>query len=832
MSQLAAEGSLKKSAAQQASENDALRSRLEALKSQQDSEMAKMIGKINALAGMDAVKFMSEAEMDKILYDVFKKFDVDGSGTMELPEFKVAWRKELNLGGTDSEISKAFNDVDVDNSGVIEITEFKEAIKGERMAELNMKVIASNMENSIDSLADYMKNFKQRYENAMATAKRRRAMRAKFVNRLMQRAGELLEKLEQVDTDTKTTKDEKGAKFYRQLMETFDAFDKDGNGELQFPEYTSAWRFLNQPGSDRDIKQAFDGVDVDRSGLVDRDEFVFSIMGPDAANFGPIADMDRLDSLMDGLFKLIDRHGGELATLSKSADEVAAENRALMARMKNQKNQLTSGMSKIMKAMMGLTGNDVEGFLQSKEVDKYLVEAFNKYDTNGNGTLSYREFGDAWSYMGLGGSDSEVKAAFSGVDVDFSGVIEYGEFSKAIKESRLSELGINAIMSSIGVELDEVLAKFSRDKGDYEAMKATMRRRAQRAREMQENIAKLLAVLLEKVIDKTEGHSVIKRDPQKQQLYNDLNDTFKAFDRDNNATLQFNEYREAWRFLNLPGDQNAAKQAFDNVDIDRNGNVDLNEFLYSIMGEDAKNYGYFADLEVLQILLAKLVAGDDKKSLELLKTVQKTNEAKDIQIQQLQAELERIRNSEGGSSFNDLVQRMMFKCGVTRIGPLTNEELVNEIDASFAAASAGGIMDRKTFHEVINSKKMMELRLRKLIGEIQGDYWMESKAPYGLDDEEVSGRDPASQHTAEEALHLRSFLRTSALVIQFCRRIQLKFSHADVEGAVKAAKALSHLLIRSQEELYEEIQRVKTMGARQGTSRFGRGNRKGSDYMT
>jgi hypothetical protein len=174
---------------------------------------------------------------------------------------------------------------------------------------------------------------------------------------------------------------------------------------------------------------------------------------------------------------------------------------------------------------------------------------------------------------------------------------------------------------------------------------------------------------------------------------------------------------------------------------------------------------------------------------------------------------------------------MMFKCGVTRIGPLTNEELVNEIDAAFASSAAGGIMDRKTFHEVINSKKMKELRLRNLIAEIQADYWMESKAPYGLDDEEVSGRDLASQHTAEEALHLRSFLRTSALVIQFCRRIQLKFSHADVEGSVKAAKALSHLLIRSQEELHEEIQRVKSMGSRGGSSRFGRGHRKGSDYL-
>jgi len=101
--------------------------------------------------------------------------------------------------------------------------------------------------------------------------------------------------------------------------------------------------------------------------------------------------------------------------------------------------------------------------------------------------------------------------------------------------------------------------------------------------------------------------------------------------------------------------------------------------------------------------------------------------------------------------------------------------------------------------------------------------------PMGIDNEEVIGRDLASQHTAEEALHLRSFLRTSALVIQFCRRIQLKFSHADVDGAVKAAKALSHLLIRSSDELYEEIQRVKEMGG--GKRNVKRNYRKGSEYV-
>ena len=48
--------------------------------------------------------------MDKILAEVFQKFDRDGSGTMELPEFKRAWQQELKLSGTDKEIKQAFHE--------------------------------------------------------------------------------------------------------------------------------------------------------------------------------------------------------------------------------------------------------------------------------------------------------------------------------------------------------------------------------------------------------------------------------------------------------------------------------------------------------------------------------------------------------------------------------------------------------------------------------------------------------------------------------------------------------------------------------------------------
>jgi hypothetical protein len=38
---------------------------------------------------------------------------------------------------------------------------------------------------------------------------------------------------------------------------------------------------------------------------------------------------------------------------------------------------------------------------------------------------------------------------------------------------------------------------------------------------------------------------------------------------------------------------------------------------------------------------------------------------------------------------------MMFKCGVTRIGPLSNEELVNDIDSAFASSSSAGVDGQK-----------------------------------------------------------------------------------------------------------------------------------------
>merc|ERR1719379_1071512 len=105
---------------------------------------------------------------------------------------------------------------------------------------------------------------------------------------------------------------------------------------------------------------------------------------------------------------------------------------------------------------------------------------------------------------------------------------------------------------------------------------------------MQEDMKKMLVVLLEKLCGLLNQPIP---DSDKRKLYATMNDTFNAFDNDGSGALNFSEFKEAWRFLNKPGDDRRVKSAFDNQDIDGSGLVDIDEFSFALMGEDALKYG-------------------------------------------------------------------------------------------------------------------------------------------------------------------------------------------------------------------------------------------------
>merc|ERR1712007_5837 len=118
-----------------------------------------------------------------------------------------------------------------------------------------------------------------RYAAFQKAEKRRRLLKKTWEENIRKMSKEIIHKLAEMSDMEIPQKDPVMEQQYQTLKDTFDAFDKDGSAELGYEEYVEAWRFLNRPGTDRDIKRTFDSVDVDGSGLVEWSEFAFSLMG-------------------------------------------------------------------------------------------------------------------------------------------------------------------------------------------------------------------------------------------------------------------------------------------------------------------------------------------------------------------------------------------------------------------------------------------------------------------------------------------------------------------------------------------------------------------------
>eukprot|EP00494_Astrolonche_serrata_P031502 UN31771 len=97
--------------ADRAERNEALRNRMETMKKEMGSEVGKVISKMMGIFGASPEDLLTEEEIQKILIETFKKFDTDGSGQLELPEFHKAW-KFLELKGNDKEVDTAFKEVE------------------------------------------------------------------------------------------------------------------------------------------------------------------------------------------------------------------------------------------------------------------------------------------------------------------------------------------------------------------------------------------------------------------------------------------------------------------------------------------------------------------------------------------------------------------------------------------------------------------------------------------------------------------------------------------------------------------------------------------------
>jgi Ca2+-binding EF-hand superfamily protein len=209
---------------------------------------------------------------------------------------------------------------------------------------------------------------------------------------------------------------------------------------MGFNEFVDAWRYMGRTGTETEIKNSFDSVDVDGSGLVEFTEFAFALMGEKALNFSPLADLELLSQLLDSTAGVLAGLKGSIADSSSTMQARAKQNAELRVRMKGMKGEMNSQLGKVMNKMMGIMGADPMDVLTDEEVDRLLTQTFQKFDKDGSGQLERPEFHQAWEFLGLEGSVDQMNRAFDGGDVDRSGIVDRREFCEAIRGNRLAEL--------------------------------------------------------------------------------------------------------------------------------------------------------------------------------------------------------------------------------------------------------------------------------------------------------------------------------------------------------------------------------------------------------
>jgi Ca2+-binding EF-hand superfamily protein len=405
------------------------------------------------------------------------------------------------------------------------------------MAELSLGKVLQKM-------GVQLNNLDGQYERFQATMQRRRLMKKQYEEDLSKMADMMIDKLCGLVKKELPQKDPEQEKLYNTLKDTFNAFDKDGSLQLGYEEYVEAWKFLGRGSNETEIKTVWDSVDVDGSGLIEWSEFVFSLMGEPALQFGSLSQLETLHTVMNEAAEVLE---GLQSSLEENASQNAAraENNAeLRARLETMKYESGAKFSKIMNKMMGIMGQDPRDLLTDEQISKLLKETFKKFDKDGSGRLESPEFIKAWNFLGLKGGDDEIMKAFKSVDTDNSGLIDVVEFMDAVKGSRSSELSLTVLLSQMDGHLEgmedffndykrkleqskrEAAERMKDNEDKFKAFQATARRRRIMKKNMEEKLANALRQLAKKVGDGT------NKDDEEYDMYTTLKDTFNAFDRD------------------------------------------------------------------------------------------------------------------------------------------------------------------------------------------------------------------------------------------------------------------------------------------------------------
>lgn len=557
-----------------------LRDRLDQMKRDMDSRVGGLFDTMKGMSGIDMDSISPEV-LEKHLTDAFNKFDYSRDGRLGFNEFSKAWT-DLGLKASPEELREAFDSVDTNSSGFVDRSEFISAVKESRLPELNLKVVMESIGVHLTSLMDKWNSFS-------ATQRRRRKQRKTMEATLAERLAEMVDVLSQI---TGKPRDTEAAEANREMRETFDRFDRNGSGELNLEEYKKAWKFLGRPGTEEEIVGAFKGVDVDNSGYIEWEEFVFSLQGEEAAKYGLLADMEKMLELLAEVHQ-------DLMQLRGERTDAQKELISLRDRLAMLQREATNKTETLVQRMKRVSGERDSIYLD--DLDEQLRKAFHAADKHQSGSLNVWQFSQAWMSLGLGGNEDELKEYYSSVDrLGGAGKgMDVRQFMRVVKNERLAELSLRSRLAT----LEYLFGKIEGTLGSHEATAA--RRRMQRQKQDEDTYA-LVSAMVESVLPCTDDQ-LSPNYINKRKRYQELRDAFSQFDNPTSGALDLKQFKGARRACGFSGSDAELEAQFSAVDADGSGGVDVNEFIISDMGKKAMKVGSLGYVKILNKLVGTAV---------------------------------------------------------------------------------------------------------------------------------------------------------------------------------------------------------------------------------
>jgi Ca2+-binding EF-hand superfamily protein/predicted esterase len=377
------------------------------------------------------------------LIDLFRDWDTDGNGAIDKKEFRQAVAA-LGYDAPNKAIDAVFATLDVDGGGMIEYHELKASlsthskkqgqVRRRKNDELKVRPASALSTSSVDSTDKVGTG-----EEEFVTGMRQNAMDREAAD---------LDGDNMLDFDEfcQFVRDREEGEFtMKELKKRFEALDTDGSGKINLAEYV-AWSLRDalSRSSDR-VCDLFRKWDEDKSGSIDKKEFVRAIkcLGFDDITVKEAGTVfDELDEDGSGFLEYKElnrvlRKGGAGAEAAKRNLKRVADRRsstALTARNMNKNFEAAkvAALPPMVKLdpHKGPIKDQLVNILAEHSVK--LVDLFREWDIDGDGVVDKKEFRQAVAGLGYDVPKKDMDDLFDDLDEDRGGAIEFYEFKKAL----------------------------------------------------------------------------------------------------------------------------------------------------------------------------------------------------------------------------------------------------------------------------------------------------------------------------------------------------------------------------------------------------------------